>query len=143
MAATTQVRLLVWTFDPAPLCALGKRFYHAPSELGNQSSTMLLQSSGYLRIGSLRTKPLQTQSKTVRFVHLSSQTDVTTSGLTFTPPLASRQKARRPRCNTTLCPSGLRGWTQVPLARAAWVQIPQVSYSFLHLLHIFTLNRSL
>ena len=27
----------------------------------------------------------------------------------------------------TLCPSGLRGWTQVPLARAAWVQIPQVS----------------
>ena len=30
--------------------------------------------------------------------------------------------------NTTLCPSGLRGWTQVPLARAAWVQIPQVSF---------------
>jgi hypothetical protein len=29
----------------------------------------------------------------------------------------------------TLCPSGLRGWTQVPLARAAWVQIPQVSLS--------------
>ena len=29
----------------------------------------------------------------------------------------------------TLCPSGLRGWTQVPLARAAWVQIPQVSSS--------------
>ena len=29
----------------------------------------------------------------------------------------------------TLCPSGLRGWTQVPLARAAWVQIPQVSFS--------------
>ena len=28
----------------------------------------------------------------------------------------------------TLCPSGLRGWTQVPLARAAWVQIPQVSH---------------
>ena len=28
----------------------------------------------------------------------------------------------------TLCPSGLRGWTQVPLARAAWAQIPQVSY---------------
>ncbi len=27
----------------------------------------------------------------------------------------------------TLCPSGLRGWTQVPLARAASVQIPQVS----------------
>ena len=34
------------------------------------------------------------------------------------------------RANKTLCPSGLRGWTQVPLARAAWVQIPQVS--FLH-----------
>ena len=29
----------------------------------------------------------------------------------------------------TVCPSGLRGWTQVPLARAAWVQIPQVSLS--------------
>ena len=28
----------------------------------------------------------------------------------------------------TLCPSGLRGWTQVPLARAAWAQIPQVSF---------------
>ena len=26
----------------------------------------------------------------------------------------------------TVCPSGLRGWTQVPLARAAWVQIPQL-----------------
>ena len=31
----------------------------------------------------------------------------------------------------TLCPSGLRGWTQVPLAQAAWVQIPQVSYLML------------
>ena len=30
----------------------------------------------------------------------------------------------------TVCPSGLRGWTQVPLAQAAWVQIPQLS--FLH-----------
>ena len=30
-------------------------------------------------------------------------------------------------CQGTLCPSGLRGWTQVPLARAAWAQIPQVS----------------
>ena len=29
----------------------------------------------------------------------------------------------------TLCPSGLRGWTQIPLARAAWAQIPQVSSS--------------
>ena len=27
----------------------------------------------------------------------------------------------------TVCPSGLRGWTQVPLARAAWVRIPQLS----------------
>ena len=31
------------------------------------------------------------------------------------------------RNSRTLCPSGLRGWTQVPLAQAAWVQIPQVS----------------
>ena len=30
--------------------------------------------------------------------------------------------------SSTLCPSGLRGWTQVPLAQAAWVQIPQVSF---------------
>ena len=28
----------------------------------------------------------------------------------------------------TLCPSGLRGWTQVSLVQTAWVQIPQVSY---------------
>jgi hypothetical protein len=27
----------------------------------------------------------------------------------------------------TLCQRGLRGWTQVPLAQAAWVQIPQVT----------------
>ena len=33
------------------------------------------------------------------------------------------------RLPTTVCPSGLRGWTQVPLARAAWVQIPQLSIS--------------
>ena len=26
-----------------------------------------------------------------------------------------------------VCPSGLRGWTQVPLAQAAWAQIPQLS----------------
>ena len=31
--------------------------------------------------------------------------------------------------NKTVCPSGLRGWTQVPLAQAAWVQIPQLSYA--------------
>ena len=42
---------------------------------------------------------------------------------------ASRGEGRvtRPDINKTLCPSGLRGWTQVPLAQAAWVQIPQVS----------------
>ena len=33
----------------------------------------------------------------------------------------------------TLCPSGLRGWTQVPLAQAARVQIPQVSFTRLEL----------
>ena len=32
------------------------------------------------------------------------------------------------RISKTLCPSGLRGWTQVPLAQAAWVQIPQLSF---------------
>ena len=32
------------------------------------------------------------------------------------------------RIPKTVCPSGLRGWTQVPLAQAAWVQIPQLSY---------------
>ena len=42
---------------------------------------------------------------------------------------ASRGEGRvtRPDINKTLCPSGLRGWTQVPLAQAAWVQIPQLS----------------
>ena len=34
---------------------------------------------------------------------------------------------RSTRVGKTLCPSGLRGWTQVPLAQAAWVQIPQLS----------------
>ena len=33
-----------------------------------------------------------------------------------------------PSKQLTLCPSGLRGWTQVPLVQTAWVQIPQVSY---------------
>ena len=44
---------------------------------------------------------------------------------------ASRGEGRvtRPDSDKTLCPSGLRGWTQVPLAQAAWVQIPQVSIS--------------
>ena len=27
----------------------------------------------------------------------------------------------------TVCQSGLRGWTQIPLAQAAWAQIPQLS----------------
>jgi hypothetical protein len=40
----------------------------------------------------------------------------------------SARRARRSKVQLTLCPSGLRGWTQVPLARAAWVQIPQVSF---------------
>ena len=34
--------------------------------------------------------------------------------------------------SVTVCPSGLRGWTQVPLARAAWAQIPQLSFHSLH-----------
>ena len=38
-----------------------------------------------------------------------------------------RQKTS-PSKQLTLCPSGLRGWTQVPLVQTAWVQIPQVSY---------------
>ena len=38
-----------------------------------------------------------------------------------------RQCGGRRSSSKTFCPSGLRGWTQVPLARAAWVQIPQVS----------------
>ena len=33
------------------------------------------------------------------------------------------------RCTMTLCPSGLRGWTQGPLVQTAWAQIPQVSLS--------------
>ena len=38
------------------------------------------------------------------------------------------------KASKTVCPSGLRGWTQVPLARAAWVQIPQLSYYELNVL---------
>ena len=38
--------------------------------------------------------------------------------------------AFRSIAHLTLCPSGLRGWTQVPLARAAWAQIPQVSLCY-------------
>ena len=41
----------------------------------------------------------------------------------------------------TLCPSGLRGWTQFPLARAAWVQIPQVSFAILTILYSLRPNR--
>ena len=36
-------------------------------------------------------------------------------------------KKKRKHNAKTVCPSGLRGWTQVPLAKAAWVQIPQLS----------------
>ena len=39
-------------------------------------------------------------------------------------------KSWPPMVFKTVCPSGLRGWTQVPLAQAAWVQIPQLSFSF-------------
>ena len=31
------------------------------------------------------------------------------------------------RLNRTACPSGLRGWAQVPLAQAVWVQITKLS----------------
>ena len=42
-------------------------------------------------------------------------------------PELPRMLGLLPGTHRTLCPSGLRGWTQVPLAQAAWVQIPQVS----------------
>ena len=41
--------------------------------------------------------------------------------------VVEKDESQGPTSNKTLCPSGLRGWTQVPLAQAAWVQIPQVS----------------
>ena len=40
------------------------------------------------------------------------------------------KKSWPPMVFKTVCPSGLRGWTQVPLAQAAWVQIPQLSFCF-------------
>ena len=45
-------------------------------------------------------------------------------------PLPERRRGRSTaeEVARTVCPSGLRGWTQVPLARAAWVQIPQLSF---------------
>lgn len=42
-------------------------------------------------------------------------------------PLSKEVQALWLPMHKTLCPSGLRGWTQVPLAQAAWAQIPQVS----------------
>ena len=101
------------------------KLYHDPSELCHQSSTMLLQNSGYLRIGQHSKRLL----KLVWFQpYGSSVTPLTTFQRTTFFTFGSRPEFGRPRCNTTLCPSGLRGWTQVPLARAAWVQIPQVSF---------------
>ena len=41
--------------------------------------------------------------------------------------VVEKDESQGPTSNKTLCPSGLRGWTQVPLAQAAWVRIPQVS----------------
>ena len=52
-----------------------------------------------------------------RFNSRSSPCDNT--GARTTPTTAWRK---------TRCPSGLREWTQAPLAQAAWVQIPQVSH---------------
>ena len=40
------------------------------------------------------------------------------------------KKSWPPMVFKTVCPGGLRGWSQVPLAQAAWVQIPQLSISF-------------
>ena len=37
----------------------------------------------------------------------------------------------------TVCPSGLRGWTQVPLAQAAWFQIPQLSLKISKLVSLY------
>ena len=38
------------------------------------------------------------------------------------------RKPRLPLALKTVCLSGQRGWTQLPLAQAAWGQIPQLSY---------------
>ena len=38
-----------------------------------------------------------------------------------------RQQNHKSR-KRTLCPSGLRGWTQLSLAPVAWAQTPQVSF---------------
>ncbi len=43
----------------------------------------------------------------------------------------------------TVCPSGLRGWTQVPLAPAAWVQIPQLSFTGAPFFLFFQLKASI
>ena len=52
----------------------------------------------------------------------ASRHDVAAQGLLQPWDLRSAQELPR-----TVCPSGLRGWTQVPLAQAAWAQIPQLS----------------
>ena len=71
-----------------------------------------------------------------RNIHMLQILNLECAGSTLLP-LCARQPAclgavhAEPKhghgATKTLCPSGLRGWTQVPLARAAWVQIPQVS----------------
>ena len=41
--------------------------------------------------------------------------------------LVARLRLKSALLTSTGCPSGLRGWTQVPLVKTVWVQIPQLS----------------
>ena len=58
--------------------------------------------------------------------HQTSSASVQVASLSRAPVAIRRSRAYRP--TRTLCPSGLRGWTPVPLAQAAWAQIPQLSF---------------
>ena len=42
--------------------------------------------------------------------------------------LVARLRLKSALLTATVCPSGLRGWAQVPLVKTAWVQIPQLSF---------------
>ena len=55
--------------------------------------------------------------------------------LPFLPYSFLLTEASKSEAIRTVCLSGLRGWTQVPLARPAWAQIPQVSGVFDAALH--------
>jgi hypothetical protein len=72
----------------------------------------------------------QISSRMVYSHKLAPYTLVAPSGGSTSPHLAPLYRERNvSAAPTTLWPSGLRRWTQVPLSPDAWVRIPQVSFN--------------